>query len=77
MIDLVKECRIRLEDLLGGIAALRQLGTLVAELGASLLQHTLFQSKIEQRTRVREALVVHDVEFCFGKGRRHFVLNNL
>lgn len=64
------------ENLLGGVASLGDLGAFVADPGAAFFEDVFFESEIQEGTGGGNSLVIHDVEFRFGKRRGDFVFDD-
>ena len=56
---------------------MRELTAFVAEPRATLFDDAFFEGEIEERTCVRNAFVIHDVELGFGEGRGDLVFHDL
>src|SRR4051794_10849529 len=76
-VDLGRDRRVRLEELLRRLATLTEPGLPEGEPGAGLGDRVHRDSHVEQAALLGHALAVHDVELGHAEGRRDLVLDDL
>src|SRR5262252_1251005 len=77
LLDLGRDLRILLQELLGILPALADALAAIGEPGPRLLNDSGLGAEIDELAGLRDALAIHDVEFDDAERRGHLVLHHL